>query len=493
MHITSLPSPYGIGDLGEGARRFADFLTETKQSYWQILPANPTLTAHGNSPYSSISAFAGNPFLISPDYMVHDGMINEDDLSGAPDFLSGVVDYEAAQEFKEKIFHIANSRFRESELKDDYARFCSKSAGWLNDFSLFMALKNCYGGKTWYHWPEEVRNREPSALQEMVGTLTDRIEREKFLQYIFFRQWTSLKEYCNDRDIRLIGDIQIYVNHDSADAWRNREIFKLDKEGTPLVVAGVPPDYFSTTGQLWGNPVYRWDIVKEKRFDWWVKRFRHNLELYDLVRIDHFRGYVKYWEVPFHEKTAVNGKWVNAPGDELFTTLLKKLPCLPVIAEDLGRITPEVQELLHRLGFPGVRPVIFAFGETLPRHKCAPHNIEQNSVVYTGTHDCNTVRGWFDNEATRQDRRRLSRYLGKRAVASGVHRDMIRLAMGSVANTAILPMQDILGLGQEARMNVPGTTKGNWQWRLLPEQITTTIIHELREITEIYGRSWLTD
>jgi 4-alpha-glucanotransferase len=488
LHITSLPSSHGIGDLGSWAFRFADFLADAKQSFWQILPLNPTHPVYGDSPYSSTSAFAGNSLVICPEDLVRKGFLTAEDLNFFPDYPAGRVDYLTVRRRKEKLFRISYERFRTEPENRDFLLFCSKHSSWLDDFSLFRALKTHLGGKSWYLWPRDIRNREGNAVQHTRNQLHDAIQKEKFLQYIFHKQWFSLKEYCNARGIQIIGDIPLYVSHDSVDVWTNQEIFKLDENGRPSFVAGVPPDYFSKTGQLWGNPVYRWDVMKENDFDWWVQRFRHNLTLYDLVRVDHFRGFVSYWEVPADEKTAENGTWVTACADDFFHYLLRKIPCLPVIAEDVGKITSDVKEILHRFEFPGIRPILFAFGKNLSKHSCAPHNIQHNSIVYTGTHDCNTVRGWYKREATSQDRKRLNRYLGKRVSAANVHGELIRLAMMSTANTVIIPVQDILGLDENARMNTPGTTEGNWQWQLIPDQLTPGVTRELSELTELFGR-----
>jgi 4-alpha-glucanotransferase len=488
LHITSLPSSHGIGDLGSWAFKFADFLADAKQSFWQILPLNPTHPSYGDSPYSSISAFAGNMLVICPEDLVRKGFLTDAELRTSTDYPAGRVDYLTVRKRKEKLFRIAYERFRAEPEDHDFLSFCSKHSSWLDDFSLFTALKTKNKGKSWHLWPSNIRNRDKKTLQHARNQLHDDIQKEKFLQYIFHKQWSSLKKYCNNRGIQVIGDIPLYVSHDSADIWTNQEIFKLDENRRPSFVAGVPPDYFSKTGQLWGNPVYKWDVLKEHDFDWWVQRVRHNLSLYDLVRIDHFRGFVAYWEVPADEKTAENGTWVTACADDFFSSIFKKIPCLPVIAEDVGKITPDVKEILHRFEFPGTRPLLFAFGKNLSKHSCAPHNIRHNSVVYTGTHDCNTVRGWYRKEATSHDRKRLSHYLGKRVSVSNVHRELIRLAMMTVANTVIIPMQDILGLDENARMNTPGTRQGNWQWRLIADQLTPAVAGELSEITELYGR-----
>ena len=463
LHITSLPSPHGVGDLGPWAYRIADFLSEAKQSYWQILPLNSMAPGHEGSPYHCSSVFAGNTLLISPELMVREGFLIEGDI-GTPPSFSDVVEYDRVLPYKEKILGKAYERF---EKNAEFENFCSENSSWLEDYALFVSLR-AHFGRDWSEWPAEVRDRNPEALQKLKELLHDKIEMEKFLQYVFFKQWFSLKSYCNQKGIRFIGDMPIYVNFDSAEVWANPEIFKLNGEKRPTFVAGVPPDRFSSTGQLWGNPVYRWEALKEDGYAWWIKRIEHDMKLYDLVRIDHFRGFVAYWEVPAGEKTALRGQWVKVPAEDFFTTLRQHLTDLPILAEDLGIITPDVREIMDRFGIPGMRVLLFAFGEDLPTNPYAPHNHVKNCVVYTGTHDTNPVRGWFEKEATSEERERLFRYLGRKVSAEDVSWEFIRLAMMSVADTAILPMQDILGLGEEARMNRPATTEKNWQWRLSP-------------------------
>jgi 4-alpha-glucanotransferase len=488
LHITSLPSPYGIGDMGPEAYRFADFLAEAKQSFWQILPLNPTERIYGNSPYHSISAFAGNPLLISPDLLVKDGFLTSTDCEPVPKGPTGRVDYDIVVPYKKRLFTIAYDRFAKAKGHEEYKRFCSQNASWLEDFALFVALKEHFNGKAWNQWPPEVRDRQPEALLEVREKLHDTIEREKFLQYLFYRQWSALKQYCNEKGVRIIGDIPIYVDYDSADVWTHPEIFKLNAEGKPEAVAGVPPDYFSATGQLWGNPVYRWDVLKERKFDWWIQRMGHTLELYDVVRIDHFRGLVAYWEVPAGEETAINGQWVEAPVYDFLDALRKQFPSLPVIAEDLGFITPDVREVMQHFELPGMKVLLFAFGEDNPMHPYLPHTYEENAVVYTGTHDNNTVKGWLENEAKPADKKRLFQYLGYETSAQEIPWELIRLAMESKANLAIIPMQDILGLGEEARMNLPATGEGNWEWQLAPRQFTSELTEKLRALTESCGR-----
>jgi len=489
LHITSLPSAYGIGDLGPEAWRWADFLAETKQSIWQILPLNPTDLAHGNSPYQSVSAFAGNPLLISPELMVREGFLAQSDVENVPNYPKGRVDYPAVFASKERIFRVAYERFQQEGKRYEYERFCTENSFWLDDFALFMALRNHFPGKAWTEWPQEVRDRRPGALKSLKDELHDALEKAKFLQYVFFEQWHSLKAFCNHRGIQLFGDIPIYVIHDSVDVWANPELFTLDDEMKPNVVAGVPPDYFSETGQLWGNPIYRWDVLRESGYAWWIRRIEHNARLFDLIRVDHFRGLVGYWVVPAGETNAVNGTWVEAPAEDFLNALLRRFPQLPIIAEDLGVITPDVREIMHRFELPGMKVLLFAFGEDLPTNPYIPHNLPRNCVLYTGTHDNNTVRGWFEREASPEIKERLFRYLGREVPAEDIHWELIRLAMMSVANMVIFPIQDILGLGQEARMNLPATAEGNWQWRLLPDQLTSSIADKLRGMTELYGRA----
>ncbi len=488
LHITSLPSPYGIGDLGLWAYRFADFLAETKQSFWQILPLNPTDPAYDNSPYHSISAFAGNPLLISPELMIRDGLFAKADIEALPNWPKEWVDYEGVISYKKRLFQLAYERFKKTK-NYECERFCSENSYWLDDFALFVSLKAHFDGKAWNEWPSEIRDRQPEALQSLKKRLRDIIKMQKFLQYVFNQQWSSLKHYCNQKGIQIIGDIPIYVDYDSADLWTNPEIFKLDNEKRSYAVAGVPPDYFSETGQLWGNPVYRWDVLKERGYGWWLQRMEHTLNLFDVVRVDHFRGLVAYWEVPAGEKTAINGRWVEAPVEDFFNALLKRFSYLPIIAEDLGLITPDVREVIDRFEFPGMKVLLFAFSEDYPMHPYLPHTYDKHYVVYTGTHDNNTIRGWFEGEARPEDKERLFRYLGREVPVPDIHWEFIRLAMMSVANLVIIPVQDILGLGEETRMNRPATTDGNWRWRLLSEQLTPHLSRRLLKVTEIYGRA----
>jgi len=533
LHITSLPSPYGIGDFGSGAYRFADFLERAGQSYWQVLPFNPTETVMGNSPYSSSSAFAGNKLFIDPEGLVREGFLTRDDMGGVPAFgekpffslglfppladphkekngekrnsgqparkkrrdgLSFLndekeVDFEKVASFKEDLLGRAYNGFLDTGGSTDYDEFCHMNTYWLDDFALFTALKDLFKDKTWNLWPEGLRDREPLDIGKMRETLKREIGREMFHQYLFHRQWSALKGYCNDRGIRIIGDIPMYVSYDSSDVWSHPWLFKLAEDKKPECVAGVPPDYFSKTGQRWGNPVYRWEAHGKDGYDWWLKRLTHNLGMFDMVRIDHFRGFAAYWEVKASERTAVNGTWVKGPGENLLNAFSRRFPSLPIIAEDLGVITDDVSELMDRFGFPGMSVLQFAFGKDLPLNRFAPHNHRKNSVVYTGTHDNNTIKGWFEREAGKDVKRRLSGYLGEKVTRGNVHWKTIRLAMMSVADGAVIPMQDLLGLGSDARMNRPGSARGNWKWRVTSGELDSAPAEALREMTIMYGRS----
>ena len=489
LHITSLPSPFGIGDLGPWAHRFIDFLSQAKQRYWQILPLSLTDLMGGNSPYNSVSAFAGNILLISPELLVDSGYLTTEDIASSPAFPDGSCDYASVIPYKMKLFHIAYERFKmNNNKKNSYGEFCSSHKDWLNDFARFVVIKNHNNGRVWSEWPMGLRDRNPHDLAKIDNDFRSEIEREKFLQYLFFKQWLSLKRYCNEKGIKFVGDIPIYVNYDSVDVWTHTNLFKLDREKKPSSVAGVPPDYFSKTGQLWGNPIYRWDVHKKTGFKWWLQRIAHNLKLVDVLRIDHFRGFVGFWEVPSTEETAINGKWVKAPAADFFTALLKNFSVDSFIAEDLGLITDDVREITSRFGFQGMRVLLFAFGEDLPTHPYLPHNYVPNCIVYTGTHDNNTARGWFDKESPLQDKQRLFRYLGREISSDQVSKELVRLAMMSIANTVITPMQDILNLGEETRMNRPSVAKGNWEWRLLPDQLNPDPVDWLPEMTYVYGR-----
>ncbi|MDZ7759804.1 MAG: 4-alpha-glucanotransferase [Desulfovermiculus sp.] len=488
LHITSLPSPFGIGDLGPGAYQSVDFMHRAGQAFWQILPLTPTSGINGHSPYSSISAFAGNILLISPELLVQDGLISSSDLPPAPADAS-TVDYQEAEKSKQGLVDLAHAALPANPLlKEEFRRFCVQEKDWLDDFALFCAAKETFNYHSWSQWPEEIRDRQEQALATLAAKQAGTIERIKFGQFLFFRQWWSLKEYANELFIQIIGDLPIYVSYDSAEVWAQPKQFKLDDHGRPVTVAGVPPDYFSATGQLWGNPVYDWQQMEKTGFSWWIKRLKHTFSLYDIVRIDHFRGFVGYWEVPYAEKTAVNGWWTEAPATRFFRILLKRFPCLPIIAEDLGEITPDVREAMHLFGFPGMKVLVFAFYEDNPLHPFLPHTYERNCVAYTGTHDTNTVLGWLRNETDQAARERLYRYLGRELPDQQVPWELIRLAMGSVADKAIFPIQDVLALPEDTRMNLPSTTQANWAWRVRSEELSSDLAKALADMVAAYGR-----
>lgn len=490
LHITSLPSRYGIGDFGPNAYRFADFLAAGGQAVWQVLPLGPTLTIGGNSPYFSYSAFAGNPLLISPDLLLANGYLDPSDILQLPGFAEEHVDFQGVSQYKYQLLAKAFQRFKNrAHVNGEFTRFCQKNSNWLNDYALFCSLKEHFRGVSWIEWPRELRDFQQAAVGEWRERLEDEILAAKFFQFLFSEQWSALKHYCNQKNIQILGDIPIYVSLDSVDVWADSEIFKLNEQKEPVFVAGVPPDYFSATGQLWGNPVYNWDRLREQRYAWWIKRVERNLELFDVVRLDHFRGFVGYWEVPARETTAVNGKWVEAPAEDFFNSLLRRFSYLPMVAEDLGTITPDVREIMTTYGFPGMKLLLFAFGDNPATNPYVPHNHVRHCIVYTGTHDNNTVKGWFRKEAREEDKERLYRYLGRKVEADTVHWEFVRLAMMSVADTVILPMQDVLGLDESARMNVPAQVTGNWEWRVKEEYLTAEMSQRLRLLTDTYGRS----
>ena len=490
LHITSLPSDFGLGDLGPGARRFADFLAGAAQSVWQVLPLGPTSGAIGNSPYSSFSAFAGNPLLISPDDLVRDGFLEPGDVEQHRRASQSRADYGHAFYAKSAMLEAAYS-YRKGRLANnpEFEAFCEENKVWLEDYALFVVLKAHHQGLVWTKWPEYYRDRDENALREFRNANRDQILAEMFSQFLFFRQWAALRKYCTGQGVFLVGDAPIYVLFDSADVWANPQYFKLDEAKQPTHVAGVPPDYFSETGQLWGNPVYNWDALAEDGFAWWIDRVGHNLRMYDLVRIDHFRGFAGYWEVPAGEETAMNGQWVDAPGMEFFEALSAKFSHLPIIAEDLGVITPDVRELRDTFGLPGMRIVQFSFGHGMGKNPDAVHNHVVNSLAYTGTHDNNTARGWYAQEISAEDRERLEAYLGHPVTEETVAKALIRLAMGSVSQLAVMPMQDLLNLPAEARMNTPSKANGNWEWRLAPEELTESLGQRLLGLTELFGRA----
>ncbi len=489
LHITSLPSPYGIGDLGPAAYRFADFLTRTHQELWQVLPLGPV--GFGASPYSSTSTFAGNPLLISPEPLVEYDLLTEDDLAPLTELPDDHVDYERVTTRKEAVLRTAFKRYEadRSVVSDtDLGQFRADQASWLDDYALYAALKDAHDGDPWMQWPDPLSRRDPDALERAREEHADAVRRHVFWQYLFHRQWTALQSYCHARDIRLFGDLPIYVARDSADVWANQELFQLDDDGQPTVVAGVPPDYFSPEGQRWGNPIYRWDEMEANGYRWWKDRMRRTLERVDLVRLDHFRGFDAYWEIPAEEETAINGEWRDGPGVSFFDELKDELGELPVVAEDLGVITESVEDLRDELDLPGMAVLQFAF-EDDPTNEFLPHNYRRNLVAYPGTHDNNTMLGWWTDDVSTAEERDYARAYLNLDGEGEVHEQALRALMASVADRVVTPLQDVLGLGSDARMNTPGRPKGNWQWRVTPEQVTDEAEELLETLTRIYGRA----
>ena len=496
LHPTSLPGRFGIGELGDEAFAFVDFLKASKQSLWQVLPLGPT--GFGDSPYQCFSAFAGNTLLVSPERLLQEGLLKAEDLQSAPQFPEARVDFGNVIKFKNALLEKAFARFlqtTDTSLRAAFERFSQEAANWLDDYALFRALKDAQGGKSWNEWEPELKRREPSALAAARERLREQILAQKFYQFLFFNQWAALKSYCHEHGVKLVGDIPIFVARDSADVWVNPDQFKLDKDGHPLVVAGVPPDYFSATGQLWGNPIYNWGRMLADGFSWWIERVRANLEIFDIIRIDHFRGFAASWEIPGGDKTAERGQWVAVPGRELFTAIKRALGDLPIIAEDLGVITPDVESLRDGFGLPGMRILQFAFGGDT-KNLDLPHNYIRNSVVYTGTHDNDTTVGWFKSVAGEGSTRAADQIERERKFCldylnsdgTEIHWDFMRALLASVADTAIVPLQDVLGLGTEARMNLPNSAVGNWAWRYKAGALTGEIEERLQKLTHIYGR-----
>lgn len=489
LPIPCLPSRFGIGDLGPGAYRFVDFLHAARQRVWQVLPLNPTEAAFGHSPYHSLSAFAFSPLLISPELLIDDRLIETRELSCLPKFPEGRISYPEVQRLKESMLRVACDRFRQTLPDGDFDDFCSEQASWLDDFATFTAFHTHFRGKAWNLWPLKIRRRNVQAVQSLARKLEEEILRIKLSQFLFHRQWMQLKDYARDRGVRLLGDVPIYVPCDSADVWAHRKLFQIDAAGRPMAVSGVPPDYFSATGQLWGHPVYRWEVHRRTRYQWWQQRIAHQLSVFDHLRIDHFRGLVAYWEVPATEKTAIHGRWVETPTEDFFTELQRRFVSLPVIAEDLGYITADVREAIHRFGFPGMRVLMFGFTDDTDANPNAVHNIPENCVVYTGTHDNNTVKGWFEKEASRREKSRLSVFIGRAVSGRDAAWELIRLAMLSRARWAIIPVQDLLGLGATARINTPGQTEGNWMWRMTAGQLRDLPVKRLHEMTTVFDRA----
>ena len=487
FHPTSLPGKYGIGTLGKEAYAFIDFLKKSKQKLWQIFPLGPT--GYGDSPYQSFSSFAGNPYLIDFDLLIEAHLLSEEDLR---DVFFGdneeYIDYGAIYNQKYPLLRKAYENFKSSdnhEMKENLEHFKRENASWLNDYSLYISLKNHFNGLPWNEWAHDIKNREHGAMEHYRNELADDIEYHNFIQFLFFKQWGDVKRYANENGIKIIGDIPIFVAADSSDAWANPEIFLFDEERKPVKVAGVPPDYFSATGQLWGNPLYNWQKLKETNYSWWVERVRANLSTCDIIRIDHFRGFEAYWAVPYGDDTAINGQWEPGPGIDLFNAIKSQLGELPIIAEDLGLMTQGVIDLREATGFPGMKILGFAF-DSGEENDYLPHTYTKNCVVYTGTHDNDTLIGWFQ-KAKEEDRQFARDYLNSRS-DDEIHWDAIRGAWSSVASMAISPVQDFLGLGSEARINTPGIAAGNWQWRLRHGVLTDELAERIAKLTRVYSR-----
>jgi 4-alpha-glucanotransferase len=512
LHFTSLPGRQGIGDLGPSAYEFADFLSAAGQKLWQVLPLNPT--GYADSPYQCFSAFAGNPLLLSLERLRDQGLLQESDLNSdqesdlesdpdlapAPPFPEDFVDYGPVIEFKMAALRRAAQVFFADGSPADHAafdRFCESASPWLDDYALFMACKDAHRGITWTSWDPQIRKRDPQAVSEWSRRLEPELKAYKYWQFEFFRQWEHLKAYCQQREIRFMGDVPIYVAHDSADVWAHPDFFCLDDQGRPTVVSGVPPDYFSSTGQLWGNPIYRWDLLASTGYKWWIERFRASLALFDMVRLDHFRGFESYWEVPAGETTAIHGRWVKGPGEDFLSALQNAFGELPIVAENLGVITPPVEELRRQFGLPGMSLLQFAFGNDPQGPSFRPHNYSRDLAAYTGGHDNDTTLGWWassgasDSTRTPEDVRKehdFARAYLNFHDDSEVNWVMIRALLASVADVAIVPLQDVLGLGSAARMNLPGSVSGNWKWRYRPGALSGELSARLRSLVNLYDR-----
>ena len=493
LPVFSLPGPFGIGDIGVPARNFVDFLKKSGQSCWQILPLGPTSRIFGDSPYMSYSTFAGNPLFISLEPLIKQEMVKETELLPPP-FSEYTVQYHQVNDYKNSVLRLAWKRFQGKPLAQDSLNAFIRSQPWVTDYGLFLALKEKYRRLPWYQWPVALRRRQSDDLAEARAELDENIQYFIFEQYLFFSQWQELRTYANEQGIRIIGDLPIYVAFDSVDVWANQHLFQLDAESSqPTHVAGVPPDYFSATGQRWGNPLYRWDTCdikgKNRLWDWWEQRLRRNFALVDTLRIDHFRGFESYWAVPAEEKTALNGQWQAGPGQAFFEEMDRRIGGMSIIAEDLGLITPEVEALRQALGYPGMKILLFAFDGT-PDNSYLPYNIERDSVIYSGTHDNDTAVGWYLNpDVAPASKQQAKRFANRQDDHAGsFHQDLIYLALSSAANLAILPMQDILGFGNDCRMNTPGTTSNNWQWRCAERFINDEVTAWLHDQTGFFGR-----
>jgi 4-alpha-glucanotransferase len=485
LHPTSLGSRGGIGDFGPAAYGFADFLASARQGVWQVLPLGPL--GYGDSPYSSTSAFAGNPLLISLERLADRGWIPRKELEALSSSVEAV-DYAAV--FRQKLpllFEAARTFLRTSEglARARYEKFCQQNNWWLEDYVLFSALRARFKLESWNRWPRELAHRDPAALEKTRRELGDDLDLRSIVEFFFYEQWQALRTYCARRSIRVAGDIAIFVNFDSADVWTHPDLFRLNLELDPDVVAGVPPDFFSKEGQRWGNPLYRWDVMKERGYDWWTDRLRWATRNFDYIRLDHFRGFAQFWEIPAHEPTAIHGRWVDGPKDDLFAKVREALGGLPFFAEDLGYITPDVHALRERLQIPGMAVLQFGFGDP-GAHAHLPHTFTKEKVVYTGTHDNDTLRGWWNSAVTEEERRAVEAYLGRSD--DGINWAMIRVALNSPASLAVIPLQDVLGLGSEARMNVPSLNGGNWRWRFQQERLRSEFAEKLAAMVEVSDR-----
>ena len=485
--MTSLPSRFGIGDLGPEAFRFAEFLHEAGQSLWQVLPLTATDPGCGNSPYSPTSAFAGSHILISPEALVDEGLLDKGTLDTLPPFSPTHVDYDAVLAAKENLLRKAWVRFQRSGVNPGFQAFCEREKDWLQGYCLFTAIKKAMKGKPWHEWPHGLKFREPDALAEFEERHRDEVMFQSFLQYLFAKQMAALREHLKKLEIELVGDVPVYVTGDCADVWQHPKLFNLDEELNPVLVAGVPPDYFSEKGQLWGNPTYNWEAMKKTDFRWWVERLRHLLTFFDCVRIDHFRGLVAYWALPADAETAEHGEWRDVPYQEFFGKLREAFPDMPFWAENLGILTPEVEDLRTSLSLPGMLILQFAFGNPA-ENPYSPHNHTPVNVVYTGTHDNNTSRGWFEQDASKGEKENLAAYLGHALTGETAALELARMALASVAKVAVIPMQDWLDLGAEARINVPSTPRDNWTWRMSPDAATPELAERIRSLSGIYGR-----
>jgi 4-alpha-glucanotransferase len=493
LHPTSMPGRFGIGDLGDAAYRFVDFLADSSQQYWQLMPLGPT--SYGDSPYQALSAFAGNPLLISLERLVDEHCLATWDLDRAPAFPEHTVNYGPVIDTKQQLLRLSYENFKAKAanagdaaaeaMKAELAAFIAANHSWLDDYTLFAALKDHHGGASWNSWEPDIATRQPAALERWRLALNDLVSFHQYAQFLFGKQWSNLKAYANEHGIRIIGDIPLFVAYDSADAWAHQELFHFDAQGKPTLVAGVPPDYFSPTGQLWGNPLFRWDVMAQDGYAWWIARFRSALRQVDVIRLDHFLGFEACWAVPAGAETAINGTWLQGPGIDLFRAVEAALGPVPIIAEDLGLITPEVEALRKELGIPGMKVLQFAFSGD-PLSPYLPHNYERNYVVYTGTHDNEPTLGWLST-ISEAERLALHGYLGGRG--DELNWELIRLALMSVAHTAIFPLQDVLSVGSEGRMNTPGRANGNWGWRYSQGMLTSASCSRLKTLTEVYGRA----